>query len=99
MKHLPARPNKPRSNGLTMVMDKGLSLRQAEDLVATGSELTDLLKLGFGTSLVTPGVKEKVKMYRDNGVEVYCGGTLFEAFWIRNDLDGFLKFIDNLGIR
>ena len=37
-------------------------------------------------------------MYRDNGVEVYCGGTLFEAFLVRNDLDGYLKFIDNLGI-
>ena len=98
MNHLPARPSKPRSNGLTMVMDKGLSLRQAEDHVAKGAELTDLLKLGFGTSLITPGVKEKVKMFRDHGVDVYCGGTLFEAFLIRNDLDGYLKFIDNLGI-
>ena len=98
MKHLPSRPSKPRNNGLTMVMDKGLSIRQGEDLVATGSELIDFLKLGFGTSLITPGVKEKVKMYHDNGVEVYCGGTLFEAFLVRNDLDGYLKFIDNLGI-
>ena len=70
-----------------MVMDKGLSIRQGEDLVATGSELIDFLKLGFGTSLITPGVKEKVKMYHDNGVEVYCGGTLFEAFLVRNDLE------------
>ncbi|MGA0435793.1 MAG: phosphosulfolactate synthase, partial [Flavobacteriales bacterium] len=62
--HLPERTVRPRNNGLTMVMDKGLSLRGAEDLIETGGELVDLLKLGFGTSLVTPGVEKKVKLYR-----------------------------------
>jgi len=81
-----------------MVMDKGLSLRGAEDLIETGRELVDLLKLGFGTSLVTPGIADKVKLYRDAGFDVYCGGTLFEAFHIRNELDKYLKFIDKLGI-
>jgi len=81
-----------------MVMDKGLSLRGAEDLIETGGELVDLLKLGFGTSLVTPGVEKKVKLYREAGFDVYCGGTLFEAFFIRNELDRYLKFIDGLGI-
>ncbi|MGY8940698.1 MAG: phosphosulfolactate synthase [Flavobacteriales bacterium] len=98
MKHLPARPAKPRNNGLTMVMDKGLSVRQAEDLISIGSELVDFLKLGFGTSHITPGVKEKVKLYHDSGMEVYCGGTLFEAYFIRDDMDGYLRFIDQLGI-
>jgi phosphosulfolactate synthase len=96
--HLPDRTSKPRSNGLTMVMDKGLSLRGAEDLIETGRELVDLLKLGFGTSLVTPGIADKVKLYRDAGFDVYCGGTLFEAFHIRNELNKYLKFIDKLGI-
>lgn len=96
--HLPERTSHPRTNGLTMVMDKGLSLRQAEDLIEIGSELVDLLKLGFGTSLVTPNVAEKVKVYREAGFDVYCGGTLFEAFYVRNEVDKYLKFIDNLGI-
>ena len=96
--HLPDRTSKPRTNGLTMVMDKGLSLRGAEDLIETGRDLVDLLKLGFGTSLVTPGIADKVKLYRDAGFDVYCGGTLFEAFHIRNELDKYLKFIDDLGI-
>ena len=81
-----------------MVMDKGLSLRQADDLIETGGELVDLLKLGFGTSLVTPNVGAKVKRYQEAGFDVYCGGTLFEAFYVRNDVDGYLKFIDSLGI-
>lgn len=96
--HLPERTSHPRTNGLTMVMDKGLSLRQAEDLIEIGSELVDFLKLGFGTSLVTPNVAEKVKVYREAGFDVYCGGTLFEAFYVRNEVDKYLKFIDNLGI-
>ena len=63
-----------------MVMDKGLSLREAEDLIAVAADKVDFLKLGFGTSMFTPHLKEKVKLYRDAGMDVYCGGTLFEAF-------------------
>lgn len=50
---LPARTVKPRKNGLTMVMDKGLSIRGAEDLMSVGSSYIDFVKLGFGTSLLT----------------------------------------------
>ena len=95
---LPHRTTKARESGLNMVMDKGLSLRQAEDLIEIAADKVDLLKLGFGTSVITPNLKEKVKLYRDAGIEVYCGGTLFEAFYIRNSLDEYLKFIDDLGI-
>lgn len=98
LKHLPERTVAPRSNGLTMVMDKGLSLRQAEDLIETGSELVDLLKLGFGTALVTPRIQEKIALYREAGMRVYCGGTLFEAFYVRNELDAYLRFIERLGL-
>lgn len=98
LQHLPERTSKPRSNGLTMIMDKGLSLRQAEDLIETGSDRVDLLKLGFGTSLVSHRIAEKVSLYRDAGMDVYCGGTLFEAFYIRGEVDNYLRFIDNMDI-
>ena len=81
-----------------MVMDKGLSLRQAEDLITLNADRIDLLKLGFGTSIITPGIKDKVKLYKNAGIDVYCGGTLFEAFFIRKSLDNYLKFIDSLGL-
>jgi len=96
--HLPERTTRPRAHGLTMVMDKGLSIRQAEDLIATAADKVDFLKLGFGTSMFTPHLAEKVKLYRDAGMDVYCGGTLFEAFLVRNCLDDYLKFIDKVGI-
>ena len=61
LSHVPDRTSKPRNSGLTMVMDKGLSLRQAEDLISSDAHRADLLKLGFGTSLITSNIK-KVKL-------------------------------------
>jgi phosphosulfolactate synthase len=95
---LPDRPNKPRQSGIAMVMDKGLSLREAEDFTETAGHLADFVKLGFGTSLVGMKVKEKVKVYHDANIRVYAGGTLFEAFVIRNQFDDYLRYIDQLGL-
>jgi len=95
---LPDRKGKPRQNGITMVMDKGLSVREAENFVETAGHLADFVKLGFGTSLVGNKVKEKVKVYHQANIKVYAGGTLFEAFVIRNMYDGYLKYIDQLGL-
>ena len=91
---IPERPLKPRQTGLTMVMDKGLSVREAEDFMSVGSEYTDFVKLGFGTSLITPGVEQKIKIYKKSGCIPYFGGTLFEAFVIRNMFKEFVDFLD-----
>ena len=98
LSHLPERTVSPRKNGVTMVMDKGISLRQAEDFVSVSSDYVDFVKLGFGTSLITKNVKEKVKLYKEAGMKVYVGGTLFEAFVARNDFEGYLKYIEDLGM-
>ncbi len=95
---LPERSAKPRNSGIAMVMDKGLSLREAEDFVSTSAELTDFMKLGFGTSLITPHVKDKIRIYQQAKIKVYVGGTLFEAFLIRNMFDEYRKYIDSLGL-
>jgi phosphosulfolactate synthase len=93
--HIPERPAKPRNHGLTMMMDKGLSLRQVEDFLSVSGHLTDLIKLGFGTSYITPGIKDKIKLYRDAGIQTYLGGTLFEAFIIRGMFDQYRKLIND----
>jgi phosphosulfolactate synthase len=92
--YIPERPSKPRNSRLTMVMDKGLSIREAEDFMSVGSEYTDFVKLGFGTSLITPGFEKKIKVYKKAGVIPYFGGTLFEAFIIRGMFDDFVKFVE-----
>ena len=96
LKNLPERPNKPRNEGLTMVMDKGLSLNEAENMVALKSDLTDIVKLGFGTSILTKNIAEKIKLYQQSGMMVYTGGTLFEAFIVRNQFDDYCKLMDTL---
>jgi len=92
--YMPERPSKPRNSGLTMVMDKGLSIREAEDFMSVGSEYTDYVKLGFGTSLITPGFEKKISIYKKAGAVPYFGGTLFEAFIIRNMFREFVEFLD-----
>lgn len=95
---IPERPSKPRSYGLTMVMDKGLSIREAEDFMSVGSEYTDYVKLGFGTSLITPGFEKKIKIYKKAGTIPYFGGTLFEAFIIRDMFDKYVEFLKTNGV-
>jgi phosphosulfolactate synthase len=77
-----------------MVMDKGLSIREAEDFMSVGSEYTDFVKLGFGTSLITPGFENKIRIYKEAGVVPYFGGTLFEAFVIRKMFNEYIEFLD-----
>lgn len=91
---LPERTQKPRGNGLTMVMDKGLSIREAEDLIEKGKPHMDIVKLGWGTSLVTPNLKEKINLYHSAQIPVYFGGTLFEAFVVRNQFEDYLRLLD-----
>ena len=92
--HLPERTAKPRDKGITMVMDKGLSLRQVEDFIEVGSAYTDIVKLGWATSYVTPNLDQKIQLYREAGIPVYFGGTLFEAFIVRNQFDDYRRLLD-----
>jgi phosphosulfolactate synthase len=95
---LPDRPAKPRNNGITMVMDKGLSLNEVSNFIESSVEFADLIKLGFGTSLITNKLDEKIKLYKEAGLECYFGGTLFEAFVIRNKFDDYLRYLDKFKV-
>lgn len=95
---IPERSAKPRDSGLTMMMDKGLGLLEAESFIQSSARYTDLVKFGFGTALLTNNLAEKIKIYREGGVEPYFGGTLFEMFAVRNKLDDYRKFVDRFGI-
>lgn len=96
LSQIPNRASKPRDKGLTMVMDKGLGVRQAEDFVESSGPYVDLVKLGFGSSMITPNLEKKISIYRAAGIPVYLGGTLLEAFIIRNQFDDYRKLLDKL---
>lgn len=98
LKNLPDRTAKPRNEGFTMVMDKGLSIRQTEDFLSSSSSLIDIVKLGFGTGLFTQGLTDKIKIYQSEGIPVYFGGTLFEAYLVRNQLDDYKRLLEKVGV-
>jgi phosphosulfolactate synthase len=95
---IPERTKQPRQYGLTMVMDKGLSLRDAESFISVGAPHTDIVKLGFGTSFVTPNLRAKIELYQQHNIPVYFGGTLFEAFVIRNQFDDYIAMCKDYNI-
>lgn len=98
LNNIPERTTKPREYGYTMAMDKGLSLREVEDFVSVCSGHVDIVKLGWATSYVYPNIAEKVKLYHEADIPVYLGGTLFEAFIVRNQFDDYRKILDKYGL-
>lgn len=96
---MPERNVKPRTSGITMVMDKGLSLEETKNFMSVAHPHVDLVKLGFGTAYVTPDLKQKLAIYQSYDVPVYFGGTLFEAFLIRNQFEDYINTCKEYGIR
>jgi phosphosulfolactate synthase len=81
-----------------MVMDKGMSLEETKNFLSASSLHIDIVKLGFGTSYITPFLREKIELYHANQIPIYFGGTLFEAFLIRNQFDDYLQVCKDYGI-
>ena len=94
--NIPERACKPRKKGLTMVMDKGLSTQEAQAMIDSSKDFIDIIKLGFGTAMITNNTKEKIKLYKNNNIQVYLGGTLFEAFLARDMFSEYIEYIKKL---
>lgn len=96
---IPKRSLKPRNHGLTMVMDKGLSIQEVNNMLNIASPHIDIVKLGFGTAFVTPNLREKIEVYHQHNIPIYFGGTLFEAFLIRNQFEDYIAMCKDYGIQ
>lgn len=96
---IPERKGKPRLDGITMVMDKGLSIEETKNFLSVSHPHVDIVKLGFGTSFVTPNLREKIEVYQSYDLPIYFGGTLFEAFLIRNQFEDYIAVCKDYGIR
>lgn len=97
----PNRTPKPRKNGITMMLDKGMGLNAVEDLLEVSGEYVDLAKFGWGTSALHDRnlIKEKSEMYLSYDVIPYPGGTLFELAYMKNEFDEFLDEVNKLGFK
>ena len=99
LSQIPVRTAQPRTSGLTMVMDKGLSINEVHNFMSVGRPHVDIVKLGFGTSFVTPNLREKIEVYHSYNMPIYFGGTLFEAFLIRNQFEDYISVCKDYGIK
>jgi len=95
---IPERPVKPRESGLTMMMDKGLSVQEAANYIESSAQFTDLVKFGFGTGLITKETGSKIRLFKEAGIRPYLGGTLFEAFIIRGLFEEYRKLLDKYAL-
>jgi phosphosulfolactate synthase len=95
---LPPRSTKPRAEGLTHVLDKGLSFVGLESLIRTAGDCIDIVKLGWGTAYVSDGVKAKVSLCRNAGIHMCPGGTLLEICDRQGRVDDYVRWMHRLGI-
>ncbi|NCT94708.1 MAG: phosphosulfolactate synthase [Chitinophagaceae bacterium] len=99
LSQIPERTQQPRTSGVTMVMDKGLSIQDVHNMMSVGRPHIDIVKLGFGTSFVTPNLREKIDVYHSYDMPIYFGGTLFEAFLIRDQFEDYINVCKDYGIK
>lgn len=90
---------KPREKGLTMIIDKGLGIKALQDLLLVGGDYIDYIKFSFGTSAIYPYniLREKIRMIRENAIDLYPGGTLFEVAYSESNLINYLNWVKNMG--
>jgi phosphosulfolactate synthase len=81
-----------------MINDKGLSVTEARNLVSGAGPHVDLVKLAFGTPILSGGLQEKIRIFQDAGIPVYFGGLLFEAYVVRNQFDDYLGLLKEYNI-
>jgi phosphosulfolactate synthase len=96
---LPQRDVKPRRAGRTMVMDGGLPTHYFTDLIGSFGDLIDVVKFGWGTSVVTNDLKYKIDALHENRVDYYFGGTLFEKFVVQDRFDDWRRYCDKFECR
>jgi phosphosulfolactate synthase len=96
---LPARSAKPRDQGVTHVLDRGLSVAEVDGLMEVAGPAVDIVKLGWGTALATANLAPKLERYAAHGVPVVLGGTLTELALRQGRLDGLIAWVRELGLR
>jgi phosphosulfolactate synthase len=92
---LPERDKKPRTTGLTILIDNGVPLNYFKDTITSNADLIDFVKFGWGTPLVTKHLEEKMVCLRENRVQFFFGGTLFEKFCSQGKIDDFYTYCRN----
>jgi phosphosulfolactate synthase len=94
----PSRTRKPREAGLTHVLDKGMSVGDIEGLLEVAAGYVDIVKFGWGTSVVVENLEAKIELCLAKGIDIYCGGSLFELALRRGQVDEYVAYLKDRGI-
>lgn len=94
---LAVRPNKPRTRGLSILIDTGTPTHYFQDVIQSSARLIDLVKFGWGTALVTDQLLEKLECLRRYHVGYFFGGTLFERCYQEGQLDAYAAYCQDMG--
>jgi phosphosulfolactate synthase len=95
---LPERSDKPRDQGITHVLDRGLSVADIDSMVEVAGASIDIVKLGWGTAIATGNLERKLERYRNHGLPVVLGGTLTEVAISQRRLDRLVAWVRDLGL-
>ena len=89
---LPERPPKPRTVGLTHVLDKGLPASELPGRLATSGAIIDVWKFGWGTAYLDPGISAKLSRLASHEIRACVGGTLLEVAWSQDKVEEFFQW-------
>ncbi|HEY3945096.1 MAG TPA: phosphosulfolactate synthase [Solirubrobacteraceae bacterium] len=95
---LPTRSDKPRDEGITHVLDRGLSVADIDSMVEVAGQAIDIVKLGWGTAIATGNLERKLERYRHHELPVVLGGTLTEVAISQARLDRLIGWVRELGL-
>jgi phosphosulfolactate synthase len=96
---LPSRSAKPREQGITHVIDRGLSVAEIDNMIEVAGDSVDIVKLGWGTALATANLAPKLARYREHAIPVVLGGTLTELAISQGRLEELIGWVHELGLR
>jgi phosphosulfolactate synthase len=96
---LPARSAKPREQGITHVLDRGLSVSEVDSLIEVAGAAIDVVKLGWGTALATGNLEPKLARYSEHGIPVVLGGSLTELAIAQDRLEALIAWVRQLGLQ
>jgi phosphosulfolactate synthase len=95
---IPERAVKPRERGITHVIDRGLSLAEVDGMLEVIGDSVDIVKLGWGTALVSANLRPKLARYAGYGIPVVLGGTLTEVAIRQGRVREMVAWLHELGI-
>ena len=81
------------------MIDRGLSVAEIDGLMEVAGDSVDIVKLGWGTALVSANLERKLERYAAHDVPVVLGGTLTEIAIRQGRVDGLIAWLRELGLR